>query len=91
MKLITTSSKSAEENLDFAAGAGTASVITFHSKGQFSKRQDCKPLRINYIKTFAPAIYDSSNKELAVRGETPTKLFQASDFFKIFSLSVHQP
>jgi hypothetical protein len=42
MKLIVTSNKSTAENLDFAAGAGMASVITFHSKGQFSKRQDCK-------------------------------------------------
>jgi hypothetical protein len=35
MKLIVTSNKSTEENLDFAAGADAASFITFHSKGQF--------------------------------------------------------
>jgi hypothetical protein len=90
IKLITTSSKSADENRDFAVGAGTASIIPFHFKGQLSKRQDCKPLRINYIKAFALAIYGSNNKELAMCGERSMILFQASDFLQTFSVFIPQ-
>jgi hypothetical protein len=34
-----------------------------------SKGQDCKPLRIDYIKTFALAIHYSSNKQLVLCGK----------------------
>jgi hypothetical protein len=69
MKLIVKSNKSTVDILDFAAGAGTASVITFHSIGQFPNRQDCKPLRIDCIKTFALAVYRLSKKQPVLRNK----------------------